>query len=384
MTLGVPRETFPGETRVAMVPAQVPTLTKAGLGVVIEAGGGESAGYGDAAYDEHGAQLGDRAAALACDIVLQVRASPASLAAGEADLGLLRPGTVVVGFCDPLDAPQGMARLAEAGVTVFALELIPRIARAQHMDALSSQATIAGYSAVVLAADHLPKIFPMLTTAAGTVAPARVLVIGAGVTGLQAIATARRLGAVVEAYDVRPAAQEDVESVGAKLVQLPLSPGDAEDASGYAKDLGEAFYVRQQEFLTQVLTGVDVVISNAAIPGRRAPVLVTEAGVAAMGQGSVIVDVAAPKGGNCALTVPDEQRVVHGVTILGPTNLPARAPFHASQLFARNVTNFVLAQLHEGAFVPDDADEIVRSSLVARDGRVVNERIAALLREVPA
>jgi NAD(P) transhydrogenase subunit alpha len=259
--------------------------------------------------------------------------------------------------------------------TAIALEFVPRIARAQHMDALSSQSTIAGYSAVVMAADRLPKLFPMLTTAAGTIAPARVLVIGAGVTGLQAIATARRLGAVVEAYDVRPAAQEDVESVGAKLVQLPLEPGDAEDASGYAKDLGEAFYRRQQEFLVQVVEGIDVVISTAAIPGRPAPVLVTEDAVRGMGFGSVIVDVAASRGGNCALTKAEEVVRVDGVTILGPTNLPAHAPFHASQLYARNVTNFLLAMVKDGAFAPDEEDQIVRETLIARGGQVVHPRL---------
>jgi NAD(P) transhydrogenase subunit alpha len=253
------------------------------------------------------------------------------------------------------------------------------------MDALSSQSTIAGYTAVVMAADRLVKIFPMLTTAAGTISPARVLVIGAGVSGLQSIATARRLGAVVEAYDVRPAAQEDVESVGAKLIQLPLQPGDAEDASGYAKDLGDAFYHRQQEFLAEVVKGVDVVISNAAIPGRRAPVLVTEAAVRGMGFGSVIVDVAAAKGGNCELTRPDEEVMVDGVDIVGPTNLPAHAPFHASQLYARNVTNFLLAMVKDGAFAPDLDDQIVRESLLTKDGAVVNARVAALLQEeVPA
>ncbi|MGZ4131849.1 MAG: NAD(P)(+) transhydrogenase (Re/Si-specific) subunit alpha, partial [Actinomycetota bacterium] len=278
-------------------------------------------------------------------------------------------------MCEPLDHAEGVKMLAATGATVFAIEFVPRIARAQHMDALSSQSTIAGYSAVVMAADRLPKIFPMLTTAAGTIAPARVLVIGAGVTGLQAIATARRLGAVVEAYDVRPAAQEDVESVGAKLVQLPLQPGDAEDASGYAKDLGEGFYHRQQEFLVQVVAGIDVVISTAAIPGRPAPVLLTEDAVRGMGFGSVIVDVAAARGGNCALTKADEVVRVGGVTILGPTNLPAHAPFHASQLYARNVTNFLLSMVQEGAFAPDEDDQIVRETLLARGGRVVHPRL---------
>ncbi len=382
LAVGVPRETFPGETRVAMVPAQVPALVKAGFRVVVESEAGRAAGLPDETYVAHGAEIADRDEAFGARLVIQVRTTAANPEAGADDLPRLDPGRTVIGLCDPLDAPAGLRRLAETGATVFALELVPRISRAQQMDVLSSQATIAGYETVVIAATHLPKIFPMLTTAAGTVTPARVLVIGAGVAGLQAIATARRLGAVVEAYDVRPAAQEDVESVGAKLVQLPLEPGDAEDASGYAKDLGEAFYRRQQEFLVDVARGHDVIISTASIPGRPAPVLLIEAAVEAMAEGSVIVDAAAVGGGNCALTEPDEVVLAHGVTILGPTNLPARAPFHASQLYARNVANFLLAQVHEEGFALDMEDEIVRSTLAARDGRVIFERSEETPREV--
>jgi NAD(P) transhydrogenase subunit alpha len=250
------------------------------------------------------------------------------------------------------------------------------------MDVLSSQSTIAGYKAVLLAAGRLPKLFPMLTTAAGTVAPARVFVIGAGVAGLQSIATARRLGAMVEAYDVRPAAREEVESLGAKLVTLPLEPGDAEDASGYAKELGEAFYRRQQEHLTRTVAGVDVVIANAAIPGARAPILLTEEGLGGMGPGSVVIDLAAARGGNCALTRPDEEITWNGVTIIGPTNLPASVPFHASQLYARNLTNFVKSTLsHDGALAPEWNDEVVRATLVARDGEIVHPRVRATLEE---
>jgi NAD(P) transhydrogenase subunit alpha len=359
-----------------MVPTQVPALDRAGLAVVVEAGAGDSAGYTDELYVANGAAIGDRAAAFGADVVLQVRTAAAEPERGAADLALLHPGSVVIGLCEPLDHREAVEALARTGATVFALEFVPRIARAQHMDALSSQSSIAGYSAVVMAADRLPKIFPMLTTAAGTVSPAQVLVIGAGVTGLQAIATAKRLGAVVEAYDVRPAAQEDVESVGAKLVQLPLQPGDAQDAGGYAKDLGESFYHRQQEFLVQVVAKVDVVICTAAIPGRRAPVLLTEDAVRAMGFGSVIVDVAASRGGNCAVTVADQEVRIGGVTVLGPTNLPSHAPFHASQLFARNVANFLLAMVPEGVFAPDEEDQIVRETLLARGGRVVHPRLA--------
>ena len=380
--VGVARETFPGETRVATVPQSVATLRKARVRVLVERGAGEAAGYPDDAYGEHGAELTDREAALGADIVLQVRGLGANPDAGRADLPLVHSGQLLIGVAEALSVPRAIADLAARGAIVFAMEMVPRIARAQSMDVLTSQSTVAGYKAVLLAAERLPKMFPMLTTAAGTVAPARVFVIGAGVAGLQAIATARRLGAMVEAYDVRPAAQEEVESLGAKLVPLPLEPGTAEDASGYAKALGEAFYRRQQEHLDAVVAGVDVVVSNAAIPGVRAPVLLTEKGVAAMAKGSVVVDLAAARGGNCALTVPDREVVAHGVTILGPTNLPATVPFHASQLLSRNLANFVVSLMHEGVIAPDWDDEIVRATLVARGGKILNDRVREALREV--
>lgn len=377
LVVGVARETFPGETRVALIPASIPVLAKAGLEVIVERGAGEAAHYLDAAYEEHGAELGDRDAVFAADVLLQVRTLGTNPLLGRDDLERHRPGQTVIGLGEPLTAGGELAALAARRLTVYALELVPRIARAQSMDVLSSQSTIAGYKAILIAAEHLPKLFPMLTTAAGTVAPARVFVIGAGVAGLQAIATARRLGAMVEAYDVRPAAQEEVESLGAKLVPLPLEPGDAEDASGYAKELGEAFYRRQQEHLDRVVAGVDVVVANAAIPGREAPVLLTEEGIAAMAPGSVVVDLAAARGGNCAVTEPDRVVTRNGVNVFGPTNLPATVPFHASQLFARNVTTFLLALVHEGRLEPDPDDEIVRATLVARDGAIVNARVAA-------
>jgi NAD(P) transhydrogenase subunit alpha len=375
MRVGIPRETYPQETRVAMVPAQVAALTKAGLEVELEAGAGDAAGFPDALYVEKGATLADRASVFGADIVLQVRTYAANREAGASDLDRYRSGSSVIGLCEPLDAPDAVRRLAETGVQLFGMELVPRISRAQHMDALSSQATISGYVAVVMAASRLPKIFPMLTTAAGTLSPARALVIGAGVAGLQAIATSRRLGAIVQAYDVRPAAQDDVESVGAKLLQLPLEPGDAEDASGYAKDLGEAFYQRQQEFLAASTSSIDVVISTALIPGKPSPLLLTEEAVKGMAPGSVIVDLAAARGGNCALTKADEEVVAHGVTIFGPTNLPARAPTHSSQLYARNLSNFLLAHTAEGTFTPSDDDEIIAETLVARGGKVVHPRL---------
>jgi NAD(P) transhydrogenase subunit alpha len=383
LTVGVPRESFPGETRIALVPQGVPLLRTAGLEVIVEDGAGDAAGYPGEAFVEHGAELVSRDEAFGADLLLQVRTLGANPDAGREDLDRYRPGQIVVGMGEPLSAAPALADLAARGSTVFAMELIPRIARAQSMDVLSSQSTIAGYKAVLLAATRLTKIFPMLTTAAGTVAPARVFVIGAGVAGLQAIATARRLGAMVEAYDVRPAAQEEVESLGAKLVPLPLQPGDAEDASGYAKELGEAFYRRQQEHLTRMVAGVDVVVANAAIPGARAPILLTEEGVDAMAVGSVVVDLAAARGGNCALTRPDEMIVAHGVTICGPTNLPATVPFHASQLFSRNLTNFVrLVLMRDGRLEPAWDDDVVRATLVAHDGEVVHPQVRAQLEEV--
>jgi len=383
ITVGVPTETYPGETRIALVPQCVPVLQSAGLEVVVEAGAGDAAGYPGEVFVQHGATIGARDEVFGADLVLQVRTIGANPDLGRADLDRHHPGQVVVGLGEPLSEARSLVELADREVTIFAMELIPRIARAQSMDVLSSQSTIAGYKAVLMAAARLPKLFPMLTTAAGTVAPARVFVIGAGVMGLQAIATARRLGAMVEAYDVRPAAQEEVESLGAKLVPLPLEPGDAEDASGYAKELGEAFYRRQQEHLTRTVTGVDVVIATAAIPGAPAPMLLTEEGVHAMGAGSVVVDLAAARGGNCALTRPDETVVEHDVTIFGPTNLPATVPFHASQLYARNLTNFVkLALIREGRLDPTWDDDVVRATLIARDGQIVHPRVLAQLEEV--
>jgi NAD(P) transhydrogenase subunit alpha len=358
-------------------------LRQSGVEVIVERGAGEAAGYPDGVFVEHGATIGSRDEVFTATILLQVRTLGANPVAGRVDLERHRAGQLVVGLGEPLTAAHELAELAARGTTVFGMELVPRIARAQSMDVLSSQSTIAGYKAVLLAAVRLPKLFPMLTTAAGTVAPARVFVIGAGVAGLQAIATARRLGAMVEAYDVRPAAQEEVESLGAKLVPLPLQPGDAADASGYAKELGESFYVRQQQHLTATVAGVDVVISNAAIPGARAPILLTNAGVDAMAHGSVVVDLAAARGGNCELTKPDEIVVAHGVTIFGPTNLPATAPFHASQLYARNLTNFVRTLLvREGKLDPAWDDEVLVATLVARDGEVVHPRVVAQLEEV--
>jgi H+-translocating NAD(P) transhydrogenase subunit alpha len=378
LIIGVPKETAAGERRVAMVPGVLAPLLKAGAQVLVEAGAGSAAGYPDAAYTDKGARLAATRAELlaAADVVVQVRV-PGS--ADAPDLSGLRAGQIVIGFADPLGQPQAAAALAERGVALLALELMPRITRAQSMDALSSMATIAGYKAVLLAADALPRLFPLLMTAAGTVTPARVLVIGAGVAGLFAAATARRLGAVVTAYDVRPASREQVESVGAKFLSLALDSGGAEDRGGYAKEMDADFYRRQRELMTGAVRDHDVVISTAAVPGKRAPVLVTAEMVAGMAPGSVIVDLAAERGGNCELTRPGETVVEHDVTILGPLNLASTVPYHASQLYAKNVVTFLSHLLHEGKLPLDAGDEITRETLVTRDGQVVHQRVRPLL-----
>ena len=377
MVVGIPAETFPGERRVATVPAELPALAKAGLDVLVEPGAGTAAGFPDAAYVEKGAALAtDRAHVFAAaDAVLQVRALGANPDAGRADLALLRTGQVVVGLSDPLGEPAAARELAARGVTAFSMELIPRITRAQSMDALSSMATVAGYKAVLVAAEALPRMFPMMMTAAGTVTPARVFVVGAGVAGLQAIASARRLGAKVEAYDVRPAVKEQVESLGASFVDLPLDTAESEDAGGYAKAQNEAFYARQREMMGRVVAASDVVITTALIPGKPAPVLVTDGMVAGMAPGSVVVDLAAERGGNVEPSRPDEVVTAHGVTVLGPTNLPSTVPYHASRMYARNVSALLLHLVRDGAVEIDPDDEITAGTLVSRDGEVVHPQV---------
>ncbi len=386
MIVGIPKESFPGEKRVALIPASLAGLTKAGLKIKIQAGAGADAGFLDAAYEEKGAEIvASRADVFAgSDILLTVRAAGANPEAGRADMAHLRRGQVLVGMLDPLSAPEHVKELAPSGVSLFALELMPRITRAQSMDVLSSMASLAGYKAVLLAAIALPRIFPMMMTAAGTLAPARVLVMGAGVAGLQAIATARRLGARVEAYDVRAAAKEQVMSMGAKFLELNVDAGDAEDKGGYARAMGEDFYRRQQEAMAAAIGQFDVVITTAAVPGKRAPVLVTKDAVQRMAPGSVVVDLAAERGGNCELTRPDQTVVEHGVTILGPTNLPGTVPAHASQMYAKNVSTFLLHLVKEGQLKLDMEDEITRETLVARDGDVVHARLRELLGLAPA
>jgi NAD(P) transhydrogenase subunit alpha len=378
LVIGVPTETAPGERRVALVPEMVARLVKEGAQVVVEAGAGARAYFADAAYEAAGARIGTRTDAWAADVVARVQ-GPA-----EDDLPLLGAGRTVIGFLRPLDDPQGMAALARTGATALAMELVPRTTRAQKMDALSAMATVTGYRAVLLAAESLPKFFPLLTTAAGTIRPARVLVLGAGVAGLQAIATARRLGAVVSAYDVRAAAAEEARSLGARFIELDLDTAGAEGGGGYAAALDEQRQRRQIELLGEHVAESDVVVSTALIPGRRAPLLVSEDAVRRMAPGSVIVDLAAPNGGNCALTRPGETADVGGVRVLGPLNLAAEMPLHASQMYARTLSAMILEWVREGAFAPPEEDDIYRAACVVRGGEVVNERVRAMLQPTPA
>jgi NAD(P) transhydrogenase subunit alpha len=382
MIVGVPTESYPNEQRVALIPSALPALTKAKLEVIVEASAGVAAGYPDASYQEKGARVIVSRPELfaAADIILQVRGLGANPDAGRLDLALMRTGQVVIAFFDPLGAPKAVQELAERGVTALSMELMPRISRAQSMDALSSMATIAGYKAVLLAAGISSRMFPMMMTAAGTIAPTRVFVIGAGVNGLQAIATARRLGAIVSAYDVRPAVKEQVQSVGATFLELPLDTAQAEGAGGYAKAMDEAFYQRQREMMAKTVAGNDVVICTASIPGKRAPVLITEQMVKGMAPGSIVVDLAAETGGNCELTQAGRTITVHGVTIMGPVNLAATVPYHASQMYAKNIATFLLHLFtKDGAFQLKPEDEIVASTLLTRDGQVVHPRLRELL-----
>jgi H+-translocating NAD(P) transhydrogenase subunit alpha len=381
MIVGVPRETFPGERRVALVPSVVPALAKSGLEVIVEAEAGIEAGYPDADYIAKGAKIvADRREVFrAADIIVQVLAHGSNDKTGQADLPLFRRGQLLIGFLRPLGDLQTIQEIAATGVTSFAVELIPRTTRAQAMDALSSMGTICGYKAVLIAADTLPRIFPMLTTAAGTITPARVLVIGAGVAGLQAIATSRRLGAVTSAYDMRPAAKEQVQSLGGRFVELPIEAKDAQDSGGYAKAQSEDFYGKQRELLGRVVAESDVVITAAVIPGKKSPVLVTSDMVARMAPGSVIVDLASERGGNCELTRAGEKVVFSGVTIIGRINLASTVPYHASQMYARNITAFLQYLVHDGKLQLKPDDEIVRSTLITRDGEIVNERVREYL-----
>ena len=375
MKVAVPRERAPGERRVALTPDAVAALVKGGTEVLVETGAGEGAFHADAAFEQAGARIatGPDAVYSGADVVLKVQ-KPAS-----DEVEQMREGSVLISFLQALTSPDLVRTLAAGRITSFGMEGIPRISRAQKMDALSSQANIAGYKAVLIAAESLPKFFPMLMTAAGTVFAARVLVIGAGVAGLQAIATARRLGAQVWGYDVRPVVKEQVESLGAKFLQFELGVSDAEDKGGYAKALSADAARRQQEMLGEKTKDFDVVITTALVPGRPAPRLVTADTVAGMRPGSVIVDLAAEAGGNCELTEPDQVVVRHGVTIHGPTNLPSTTPVHASQLYARNVTELLRELVKDGALAIDLGDEVVRGACITHAGEVVNDAVKATL-----
>ncbi len=379
MIVGVPCESYPGEQRVALVPTVIPGLMKAGLHVIVQAGAGQYAGYPDQDYHARGAQIVPTRSDVfeAADVIVQVLCYGSNDKTGHADLPLLRSGQTLIGFLRPLGSIETIQNIASKGVTSFAIELMPRTTRAQSMDALSSMATICGYKAVIIAADTLPRLFPMLTTAAGTITPARVLVIGAGVAGLQAIATARRLGAIASAYDLRPAAREQVQSLGGRFVELPVQARDAEDARGYAQAQSESFYQRQRELLRQVVAESDVVVTAAVIPGKASPVLVTDEMVARMAPGSVIVDLAAERGGNCELTQGGERVSVHGVTIIGWFNLASTVPYHASQMYARNLSAFLLHLVRDGRIQADQGDEIIADTLLTRHGQVLNARVRA-------
>ncbi len=382
MIIGVPKESYPGDRRVAIVPAVLPTLTKAGFEVNIQSGAGFEAGYPDSQYVEKGAKIvADRAAVFAAaDIVVQVLCYGSNDITGKQDLPLFRRDQMLIGFLRPFGEKEVLQDVANSGVTAFAMELMPRTTRAQSMDALSSMGTVSGYKAVLLAADSHPRIFPMLTTAAGTVTPARVFVIGCGVAGLQAIATARRLGAVVSAYDLRPAAKEQVQSLGGRFIELPIEAKDAQDARGYARAQDEDFYRRQRELLGKVVQESDVVITAAVIPGKKSPVLVTEDMVKGMALGSVIVDLAAERGGNCDITEPGKTVVKHGVSIIGAINLAAGVPYHASMMYARNITSFLTHLIKDQKLNLNLEDEIVRETLLTRGGEVMNARVREFLK----
>jgi H+-translocating NAD(P) transhydrogenase subunit alpha len=374
VVIGVPKEIFPGEQRVALVPDVIPKLAQAGMEVVVEAGAGAGAGFPDAEYATKGAKIIPERPELfrAADVITQVLCYGSNDVNGKADLPLFHRDQVLVGFLRPFGSLEIIREVASTCVTAFAVELVPRITRAQSMDVLSSMATICGYKAVLEGADALPKLFPMLTTAAGTIPPARVFIIGAGVAGLQAIATARRLGAVASAYDMRPAAKEQVQSLGGRFVELPIEAKDAEDERGYGRAQDESFYQRQRELLGRVVAESDVVITAAVVPGKKSPLLVTREMVASMRPGSVIVDLAAERGGNCELTRPGTTVKEYGVTIIGHINLATEVPYHASEMYARNLSAFLMHLIKHGQLELNLNDEIVHSTLLTRSGEVVN------------
>jgi NAD(P) transhydrogenase subunit alpha len=373
MKIGVPREIIEGERRVALVPKEVAKLVEAGFEVQVESGAGEASYYADMTYKEAGASIVDGAqAAYDADVVMKVRKPELS------EVDMMKEGTVLVGFLEPLTSPDLVKKLTEAKVTSVALETVPRISRAQKMDALSSQANIAGYKAALIAADALPKFLPMSMTAAWMIPPAKALILGVGVAGLQAIATCRRLGASVEAYDIRPATKEEVKSLGAKFVEIELEEQELEDAGGYGKEVSETSAARQQEVLAEHIKAADIVITTAAVPGKKAPILVEEDAVKGMREGSVIVDLAAETGGNCALTEAGKTVVKYGVAIHGPANLVSEMPVDASSLYARNITTLFNEFVKDGELNVDFEDEVIAGSCITHGGEVVNERVKAL------
>ena len=375
MNIVVLRETLTGEARVALVPESVVKLVNLKANVLIESNAGLGAARTDDDYKQAGAEIGTSRERLleAADVLICINRPT------TADLEQLKPGTIVLGFLRPLDEPQALVPAIAKSLTTFAVELIPRITRAQAMDALSSMATVVGYKAVVIGADHIPRMFPLLMMAAGTVPPAKVLVLGAGVAGLQAIATARRLGAVVEAYDVRAAAGEQVRSLGAVFLEVDLGGIKTEDAGGYAVELSEEAMARGRDLIAEHAKTADVVITTAQVPGRRAPLLLTEAAVNGMKRGSIVIDLAASTGGNCAVSKADETVERAGVTIVAPTNLAATVPVHASQLYSRNVTAFLSPIIKDGELKLDMTDDVVGPSCVTHGGQWVNSRVAALV-----
>jgi len=380
MIVGIPKETLPGEHCVAAAPSALKQLAKLGLEVMIEPGAGERAGFPDHVYVEHGAKVAasrDEVFAQA-QIICQMKGLGANPEAGRDDLSRMRQGQSVIAFHEPLMAFEEVKALARAGVTAISMELIPRISRAQSMDALSSMATVSGYKGVLLAASQLPRFFPMFMTAAGTISPAKVMVVGAGVAGLQAIATAKRLGAVVSGYDVRPVVKEQIESLGAKFVELNVAVDDAEDAGGYAKEQSKEFLARQQAALADIVAMQQVVVTTAAVPGRRSPVIITAAMVERMEPGSVIIDLASERGGNCELTKPGEIIVAHGVTIMGPINLPSTMPYHASQMYGNNVTNLLKEFIKDGSLELDFKNEVISGTIVCHNGEIVHPRVREL------
>lgn len=385
MIVGVPTETFPGENCVALTPASTKQLIKLGLEVTIEAGAGIKAGFPDAEYSDAGAKLASSRADVfgSADVICQMKGAGANPEKGAADFDLLRSGQLVIAFHEPLLAHDATKQLAAKGVSAVSMELVPRISRAQSMDALSSLATVAGYKGVLLGASQLPRFFPMFMTAAGTVSPAKVLVLGAGVAGLQAIATAKRLGAVVSGYDVRPVVREQVESLGAKFIELEIETEGAEDSGGYAKEQSEEFIARQQAAMAEVIAAQHVIITTAAIPGRPSPILVTEEMVKGMAPGSVIVDLASERGGNCALTQPGKTTVAHGVTIMGPVNLPTTMAYHASQMYSSNVTTLLKEFLKEGELEIDMENDVIEGCLVCTGGEIIHPRVREIVGLAP-